>query len=285
MNIDSHQHFWRYNETDFPWITDALAKIKRDFLPADLAPLHQASGIDGSIAVQARQSLEETSWLLELADENESIRGVVGWLPFCDSQIDSALERFASRPKLVGARHIIHDEPDDAFILRDDFNAGIRKLAAHDLVYDILIFEKHLPATIEFVDRHPDIPFVVDHIAKPKIRPGNFDQAWRTNILELARRQNVACKVSGMATEVEGPAWDYELLRPYFETVLEAFGHDRLLFGSDWPVCLLKTDYARWVKTVQTFLQPLSLDVQAAIFGNNASRIYNLSRAPNAPLK
>ncbi len=277
MKIDSHQHFWKYDANDYPWIGAEHLVIKRDFFPGDLKPILKASDIVGCIAVQARQTLEETNWLIELAEQNAFIKGVVGWLPLCDLQIDQTLEQYADRSHLVGVRHIIHDEPDDQFILRADFNEGISRLAPHDLVYDILIFEKHLSATIEFVDRHPNIQFVVDHIAKPKIHPDTFDQNWKTNLIELARRENVSCKLSGMVTEAPDFVWDQQLLTPYLETALEAFGPNRLLFGSDWPVSLLGTDYGKWIDAVNSALNELSLDEQAAIWGKNAQRIYKLA--------
>ncbi|MBT3483247.1 MAG: amidohydrolase family protein [Opitutales bacterium] len=277
MKIDSHQHFWKYDANDYPWIGAEHLVIKRDFFPGNLKPILKASDIVGCIAVQARQTLEETNWLIELAEQNAFIKGVVGWLPLCDLQIDQTLEQYADRSHLVGVRHIIHDEPDDQFILRADFNEGISRLAPHDLVYDILIFEKHLSATIEFVDRHPNIQFVVDHIAKPKIHPDTFDQNWKTNLIELARRENVSCKLSGMVTEAPDFVWDQQLLTPYFETALEAFGPNRLLFGSDWPVSLLGTDYGKWIDAVNSALNELSLDEQAAIWGKNAQRIYKLA--------
>jgi L-fuconolactonase len=277
VKIDSHQHFWKYDANDYPWIGAEHLVIKRDFFPGNLKPILKASDIVGCIAVQARQTLEETNWLIELAEQNAFIKGVVGWLPLCDLQIDQTLEQYADRSHLVGVRHIIHDEPDDQFILRADFNEGISRLAPHDLVYDILIFEKHLSATIEFVDRHPNIQFVVDHIAKPKIHPDTFDQNWKTNLIELARRENVSCKLSGMVTEAPDFVWDQQLLTPYFETALEAFGPNRLLFGSDWPVSLLGTDYGKWIDAVNSALNELSLDEQAAIWGKNAQRIYKLA--------
>ena len=277
MKIDSHQHFWKYDANDYPWIGAEHLVIKRDFFPGNLKPILKASDIVGCIAVQARQTLEETNWLIELAEQNAFIKGVVGWLPLCDLQIDQTLEQYADRSHLVGVRHIIHDEPDDQFILRADFNEGISRLAPHDLVYDILIFEKHLSATIEFVDRHPNIQFVVDHIAKPKIHPDTFDQNWKTNLIELALRENVSCKLSGMVTEAPDFVWDQQLLTPYFETALEAFGPNRLLFGSDWPVSLLGTDYGKWIDAVNSALNELSLDEQAAIWGKNAQRIYKLA--------
>jgi len=276
MKIDSHQHFWKYSREAYPWMTEAHQAIKKDFLPADLEPILERNQIDGCIAVQAQQTLDETEWLLQLAEEHAFVKGVVGWFPFRDAHVSDSLNRFASHSNLVGARHIVHDEPDDNFILGGEFNQGIGELANYDLVYDILIFEKHLPQTIEFVDRHPHQQFVVDHIAKPRIDSRKFDENWGKNIAELAGRDNVACKLSGMATEVMDPEWDDDLLTPYIDTVLEAFGPDRLLFGSDWPVCLLRTDYDRWFKTVETAIGKLSASEQAAILSGNASRIYQL---------
>jgi L-fuconolactonase len=276
MKIDSHQHFWAINDTDYVWMGAEHAPLKRDFLPADLKPLLDAAGIDGCVAVQARQMVGETRFLLDLADRHDWIRGVVGWVPLLEHAGTPWLDEFAPHPKLVGVRHVVHDEPDDHFILREDFNAGIRRLAEHGLVYDILIFGRHLPQTIRFVDRHPAQPFVVDHIAKPCIRQDRFDAAWATGIRELARRENVSCKLSGMVTEVRDPAWNAALLRPYFETVLEAFGAQRVLFGSDWPVCLLRASYPAWVSAVAKLVSPLGPDEQAALWGGNATRIYGL---------
>ena len=257
MKIDSHQHFWNYSREAYPWMTEAHEAIKRDFLPADLEPILKRNQIDGCIAVQAQQTIDETEWLLKHAEENAFVKGVVGWFPFRDANLSDSLDRYASRPGLVGARHVVHDEPDDDFILGKEFNRGIGELANYDLVYDILIFEKHLPQSIEFVDRHPHQQFVVDHIAKPRIDSRAFDENWRKNIVDLASRDNVACKLSGMATEVRDPEWNADLLVPYFQTALEAFGPERLLFGSDWPVCLLRTDYDRWFNTVKTAIGEL----------------------------
>ncbi len=276
MKIDSHHHLWAINDTDYVWMTEDHARIRRDFLPEDAATNFKASGIDGSVVVQARQMVEETEWLLGLAEANDWMRGVVGWVPLLEDGGEPFLERFASHPKLCGVRHVVHDEPDDDFILREDFNEGIRRLAGYGLVYDILIFEKHLPQTIEFVDRHPEQVFVVDHIAKPVIRKDAFDEAWARNIRELAKREKVSCKLSGMVTEVRDAEWDTELLRPYFETVLEAFGADRLMFGSDWPVCLLRSEYGAWVGCVEELVADLSEDEKAAFWGRNAARIYGV---------
>jgi len=276
MKIDSHQHFWAINDTDYVWMGDEHAAIKRDFLPSDLAPLMAAVGIDGCVAVQARQMVEETSWLLGLAEQNDFIQGVVGWVPLLENAGAPWLEKFASHPKLTGVRHVVHDEPDDDFILRKDFNAGIKQLANHGLVYDILIFAKHLPQTIRFVDRHPEQAFVVDHIAKPNIRMRQFDQAWADKISELAQRENVSCKLSGMITEVLDTEWDVELLLPYCKTVIEAFGTQRVMFGSDWPVCQLRGTYHEWTLAVSAMTSTLSTDEQSAIWGGNAARVYGL---------
>jgi L-fuconolactonase len=277
MKIDSHQHFWAINDTDYGWMGEEHGSIQRDFLPTDLEPLLVANSIDGCVAVQARQMIEETRWLLDLAEQHDFIRAVVGWVPLLENAGTPWLEEFAAHPKLTGVRHVVHDEPDDNFILRKDFNAGIKQLANHGLAYDILIFAKHLSQTISFVDRHPGQAFVVDHIAKPCIRKDVFDEAWATGIRELAQRENVSCKISGMITEVRDDEWDVELLQPYFETVIDAFGAQRVMFGSDWPVCLLRGSYQVWAETVSEMTSTLSPDEQAALWGGNAARIYGLT--------
>lgn len=274
MRIDSHQHFWKYEPSEFGWITEQHHAIRKDFLPADLKPLLDSREINGTIAVQARQALKETDFLLELADRHESIMGVVGWIPLCDPGVKDHLEKYAEHDKIVGFRHVLHDEPDDDFMLRKDFNEGVTALGQYNLCYDVLIFEKHLPQTIQFVDQHPGMPIVVDHIAKPRIRKGAFDHQWEQNIRQLAERDHVCCKLSGMVTEVRGDQWDLELLKPYFNVVLEAFGPDRLMFGSDWPVCLLRSSYLEWVDAVHTMISSLSVSERAGIMGENAKRFY-----------
>lgn len=276
MKIDSHQHFWAINDRDYVWMGEEHGLIKRDFLPGDLFPLLQASGLNGCIAVQARQMIEETDWLLSLAADCNWIRGVVGWVPLCENAGGPILEQFAAHPKLAGVRHVVHDEPDDNFILRQDFNEGVSQLKKHGLTYDVLIFSRHLPQTIEFADQHPDQTLVVDHIGKPVIKADAFDESWATGIRELAQREHVACKISGMVTEVRNETWDIGLLRPYFDTVLDAFGPSRLMFGSDWPVCLLRAEYSDWIGALLQFLASLSADEQTAIWGGNAKRIYRL---------
>ncbi len=276
MKIDAHHHFWQYNSEEFGWIDDSLERIRRNFLPADLQTEIQAAGVDGVVSVQARQSLEETQWLLDLASANDFLKGVVGWVPLVDENVHQHLEQFGTNPKFKAVRHVVQAEPDDEFILRKNFSAGISALQKYDLVYDILIFERQLPYAIQFVDRHPDQIFVLDHIAKPRIKE-NLIEDWATNIRELAKRPNVFCKVSGMVTEADFKSWTPEQLKPYWETVLAAFGPDRLMFGSDWPVCLVACEYERWLGVVGEFAASLSSSEQGSLFGQTAQRVYKLA--------
>ncbi len=276
MRIDSHHHLWNYSAEQYAWITPQMSRLQRSFAPVDLERELSANGIAGAVAVQARQSLEETRWLLETASENPVIQGVVGWLPLADRTISGVLEQWSQHELLKSIRHVVQDEVDDAFLLRADFNAGISLLKDFNLVYDILIYAKHLAHTITFVDQHPDQPFVLDHIAKPTIRQARFDQPWAEHIRELAKRPQVTCKFSALVTEVRDAEWTEELLRPYWDVVLEAFGPQRLMFGSDWPVCLLRSEYTRWVATVEAFSCTLSATEQAAVWGGTAIRTYQL---------
>ncbi len=273
--IDCHQHFWRYSASEYGWIGAGMDVLRRDFLPAELAPVAKAAGIGGTVAVQARQTIEETKWLLSLAAENPLIRGVVGWAPLISEGAEESIERLAANPLLKGLRHVLHDEPDDNYMLRPDFLRGVGLLERHKLVYDILIFERHLPQTLEFVDRFPGLTFVVDHVAKPRIREGVMEP-WRTLMLALARRQNVYCKISGMVTEADWKKWRVEHLRPYFETVMEAFGPRRVMFGSDWPVVLLGSEYSLWADTVRSLAAKLSAEERDALFRGTATSVYKL---------
>lgn len=272
MKIDAHHHFWHYNAGEYGWISNQV--IQRDFLPADLQEVIAPLGIEGVVSVQARQTLEETRWLLDLASHHEFIRGVVGWVPLLEGDVHQTLQEFVSHPHFKGVRHGLQGEAPE-FMDRPDFNNGIACLKEFDVVYDLLITERHLPKAIEFVDRHPQQIFVVDHIAKPRIADGKIEP-WRTNLRELAKREKVSCKLSGMVTEAEWQHWNSEQLRPYMETVLEAFGAQRVMFGSDWPVCLLASDYARWHNVVVEFIGLLSSDEQARIWGQNAREAYRL---------
>src|SRR3990172_2154083 len=260
MRIDTHQHFWQYNPAEHTWMTDAMAALRRDYLPADLAPLLAQNGLDGAVAVQARQSLEETEWLLALADEHPFIRGVVGWVDLQSPDVRDQLARFAGRPKLVGLRHVVQDEPDDRFMLRPAFLRGLAVLAEFDLAYDLLLYPRHLPAAVEVVRQFPQMRFMLDHIAKPFIKAGVLSP-WDADIRALARFDNVACKVSGMVTEAAWRAWQPPDFAPYL-----------LLFGSDWPVCPLAADYADVVRLTRDDLQRRLPAAEAKVFGDNAAR-------------
>jgi L-fuconolactonase len=273
--IDAHHHLWRYSRRDYSWIDDSMSMLQNDFFPSDLEQELAAAGVEGAVAVQARQTIEETDWLLSLAEKSSVILGVVGWAPIASESFPAELARLQSDKKLKGLRHVIQDEPDDNFINRADFSHGIEALSGTGLVYDILIFEKHLPAAAQFVDRHPNQVFVLDHIAKPKIRDQELEP-WARNITELARRPNVYCKLSGMATEANWDTWRDQDLRPYVETVLNAFTPARLMFGSDWPVCLLATTYRRWFETLKHFISKLSEPEQKQILGATAMEVYHL---------
>jgi L-fuconolactonase len=274
MTIDSHHHFWKYGE-EYGWIDDTMKVIRRDFLPADLEKEIQAAGIDGVVSVQARQTLEENRFLLDFARRHEFIRGVVGWVPLVDPDVKGVLEEFADQRKAKGIRHVLQGEPDDRYMLRQDFNRGIALLKDFGLVYDILIFERHLPQTLQFVDRHPDQVFVLDHIAKPRIKDG-YLSPWQTNIVQLAHRPNVYCKLSGMVTEADFENWTEEELTPYIDTVLSAFGPKRVMFGSDWPVCLVACAYGRWVEIVKRRIAELSEAEQRRVLGETAVEAYKL---------
>ncbi|HEX7158363.1 MAG TPA: amidohydrolase family protein, partial [Edaphobacter sp.] len=228
--IDAHHHLWRYSAAEYGWIDETMKMLQRDYLPEHLTREMAAAGVNGAVAVQARQTLEETRWLLNLAGECEAIRGVVGWAPIAAPEFLAALDEFRDKRKLKGLRHVIQAEADENYILREDFNAGMRALEGSGLVYDILIYERHLPQTIEFVDRHPNQVFVLDHVAKPRIREGELDP-WASRMRELARRENVWCKVSGMVTEADWNNWSLGTLRPYLDVVVEAFGPKRLMAG------------------------------------------------------
>ena len=275
MRIDSHQHFWRYTPAEYPWIGERMGVLRRDYLPAELGPLLRAGGFDGTVAVQAQQATAETDWLLALADADAFVRGVVGWVDLRAADVDEALGRYAARPKLVGVRHIVHDEPDDDFLLRPDFRRGLARLRAHGLVYDLLLFPKHLPRAVTVVEELPEQPFVLDHIAKPFIRDA-LVSPWREDLRRLAAFPNVSCKLSGMVTEARWSDWQPRDIHPYLEIVLEAFGPRRLMIGSDWAVCLLAGDYQRTMGVVIDWASRLSATERDGILGDNAARVYRL---------
>lgn len=249
--------------------------LRRDFLPPELRRVASQAGVQGAVSVQARQTIRETRFLLDLARNDAFLRAVVGWVPLVEPGVAGILEELADEPKFKACRHVLQDEADDDFMLRADFNAGIRAVTEAGLVYDVLIFERHLPQTLEFVDRHPDQVFVLDHIAKPRIREGSF-ATWRDRIRELARRPRIYCKISGMATEAAWGDWSEADLRPYLDVVLDAFGPSRLMFGSDWPVCLVATSYQRWARIVAGFAAGLGETERDRILGGTATEAYGL---------
>jgi L-fuconolactonase len=275
MKIDAHQHFWSYTPEEYGWIGPDMAILKKDHLPADLSPLLESVGLDGTVAVQARQTLEETEWLLELADRYPFVKGVVGWLDLRSPEMRGQLERFCAHPKFRAVRHVVQDEPDDQFMLREDFIHGLGMLAEFDLTYDILIFARHLPVACELVEKFPDQRFVLDHIAKPSIKDGELTP-WDAHIRRLAAFPNVCCKVSGMVTEADWHQWQPSDFRPYLNAVFEAFGPQRVMFGSDWPVCTLAGTYADVVQIVSDYVQRFSEQEQAHVWGETARRSYGI---------
>jgi L-fuconolactonase len=274
--IDAHQHFWRYNPAEHAWMTDEMAGLRRDFMPPDLEPLLHAVGFDGCVTIQVRQNLEETRWLLELADRHDFIRGVVGWVDLRSPDLDSELRPFAGRKKLVGIRHIVQDEADDEFVLREDFRRGIARLAEFGLRYDVLIYPRQLPAAIKLVREFPDQGFVLDHIAKPAIAEGKL-APWEAGVRELARSANLYCKLSGMVTEARWKEWSAGDFRPYLDVVFEAFGPERLMIGSDWPVCTLSASYESAMRVVMEYIEQFPAAVQDGILGENCARFYGLA--------
>jgi L-fuconolactonase len=275
MKIDAHQHFWKYSKEEYPWIGEGMEVLAQDRLPDDLSPLLEENGIGGTVAVQARQVVEETEALLAMAEEYDFIRGVVGWVDLRSPYVEAQLDQFKDRAKMVGVRHVVQDEPDDLFVLREDFMRGIGKLKAYDLVYDILIFPHQLAAAIELVERFPEQVFILDHMAKPYIKDKQMSP-WQSDIKRLASFENVSCKMSGMVTEADWHNWTAEDFRPYLEVVLEAFGTDRLTIGSDWPVCTLAGQYGNVLSIAADFIAQLSDNEQKAIWQGNPARIYRL---------
>ena len=275
MKIDSHQHFWSYSAREYPWISNAMQRLRRDFLPADLDQEWTHAPLAGSVAVQARQTVEESRWLLQLAAQNPRILGVVGWVDLQSDEVEKDLAELSGHRAFVGVRHVVQDEPDDAFMLRPHFLRGLSHLKDFRLTYDLLLFPKHLRPALQVVRQFPEQRFVLDHISKPSIKTGEISP-WREDIRELARCPNVWCKVSGMITEARWGDWKREDFRPYLDVVCEAFGEDRLLFGSDWPVCLLSGSYQDVVGIVADYLQSWSPLAREKILGRNAAAFYNL---------
>lgn len=275
MKIDSHQHFWAYNSVEYSWISNEMAILQKNYLPEQLLPELSSIAFEGSIVVQARQSLEETQWLLDLAEKNNFIKGVVAWVDLCSPKVEEQLIQFSNHPKLVGVRHVIHDEVDDNFMLRNDFLKGIALLKKFKLTYDVLIFPKHIANTIQLVSRFPEQVFVLDHIAKPLIKDRKISP-WKEDIEKLAQFKNVYCKLSGMVTEAHVQNWKQEDLIPYLDVVFAAFGVNRLMIGSDWPVCRLAGTYKQVMSVVLNYIEKYSDEDKKKILGENTVKAYQL---------
>lgn len=271
--VDAHVHLWRYSREQYGWIDSGMGSLRRDFSEDDLAPLMQRAAVDRTIVVQARETLEETEDLLRMAATSSRIAGVVGWLPLLDpAATEAALDIYSREEKLVGARYIAQGQPP-GFLDSAPFNASITLLRSARLVYDILIYEDQLQEAVRFVDRHPEQAFVVDHVAKPKVASGSLEP-WASSLRELARRPHVSCKLSGLTTEAHWTGWSPAMLHPYFDVAADAFGTERLLAGSDWPVCLLATSYEAWWALLRDYFRSFSAAEQRDVFGGNAARIY-----------
>ena len=275
MKIDAHQHFWKYDPVRDAWIDDRMQVLQRDFLPADLEPLLKEAGMAGSVAVQADQSETETLFLLELAETNPSVKAVVGWVDFRGENITERLAHFSEYKKLAGFRHIVQAEKDEHFLLRDNFCRGISALSAHDFTYDILVYPHQLNSVLQFVRRFPNQKFVIDHLTKPNIKDRQFSE-WSSTMREIARQENVWCKVSGMVTEADWKHWEYEHFLPCLDLVTAAFGTKRLMYGSDWPVCLLAADYQQTFGLASRYYESFSTAEKEDIFGKVAQAFYRI---------
>jgi L-fuconolactonase len=276
MTVDSHQHFWIYHPQRHAWISDEMSMIRRDFMPSDLEPILRSNKIEGCVSVQVDQTEKETEFQLKLARANNFIKGIVGWTDLRSPSVQARLEYYYQFQELKGFRHIVQAEAND-FLLDPLFCNGIRMLQQYNFTYDILIYPAHLPAALEFVQKFPDQSFVIDHLAKPPIKKQEL-QPWMRLMTSMGRHENVYCKISGMVTEADLKKWKPEDLQPYLETVLDTFGPKRLMYGSDWPVCLAAADYATQLDVIQKFIAPLSPGEKKGIMGENAVRFYHLSQ-------
>jgi L-fuconolactonase len=275
MRIDSHQHFWKYDPEKQEWISSEMSRIKRNFLPGDLYPLLQDARMDACIAVQADESLRETDYLLDLADLHEWIIGVVGWADLGTDQLDEILDRYSEKEKLVGFREVLQAK-DPQYMLRKEFIRGVQKLGNRGLTYDILTYPQHLTAAKQLINKCPNQKFVIDHLSKPQIKEGDWKE-WKKALIPLAERELVYCKLSGMATEADWKKWTPSDLFPYLEIALELFGPNRLMFGSDWPVCLLAGEYEQVVNVIENFSDQLSSSEKNLIMGETAAEFYQFN--------
>jgi L-fuconolactonase len=275
MKIDAHQHFWKYNPVKDAWITNEMKLIQKDFFPGDLEPSLRKNGFDGCISVQADQSEQETLFLLGQSESNDFIKGVVGWIDLRNENVQSRLGKFASFKKLKGFRHIVQAEKDDQFLLGKAFCNGIQLLANYRFTYDLLIRPHQLKSAIHFVQKFPNQMFVIDHLAKPMIKERELAD-WKKDMRHMAQFENVCCKISGMVTEADWKNWNTQDFKPYIDMVIESFGTDRVMFGSDWPVCLLAATYEQVCEIVETNTSHLSSHEKKLLWGLNASKFYDL---------
>jgi len=275
FRVDAHQHFWIYNQKDYKWIGLSMRKLQRNFLPSHLNKEFKKNGIDFCVTVQARQTIQETKWLLKLAQNNSFIKGIVGWVDLTSNSLEKDLKQFAAYKKFKGVRHVLQDEDDDRYMLRPDFIQGLSQLEKFGLTYDILIYPRHIKYACALVGKFPCQKFIIDHLAKPLIKEGKI-KLWKKDMQELAKADNVFCKLSGMVTEANWYSWEQEDFLPYMEIILKAFGPDRLLFGSDWPVCTVAAKYEQVLGIVIDFIHSLSQAEQDHIMGQNAIDFYNL---------
>ena len=274
MTIDSHQHFWNYDPVMHSWIDDSMSIIRKDFLPNDLKTILNENGVDGCIAVQADQSEIETQFLLDYASLNSFIKGVVGWVDLTSINIDSRLAHYALNPSFKGVRHIVQAEKND-YLLRKDVQNGIGKLRKYNLTFDLLIYPHQMSAAIELVEMLPDQIFILDHLAKPNISKP-ISKEWELNIKKLSNNKNVSCKISGMVTETENYQFRNNDFTPFLDVIFDSFGSDRIMFGSDWPVCLVASSYKKTIKIVNDYLKNYSKKIKDNVMGLNALKIYNL---------
>lgn len=275
MIIDSHQHFWIFEKEKHAWIDDNMANIRRDFLPMDLEPIYNENKVGGCIAVQADQTLKENDFLLDLASKHDFIKGIIGWVDLRSERLQHDLDIYGQFPIVKGYRHVVQAEIDPLFLLRKEFLEGIGELQNRGLIYEILVFPHQLPSVLEFVRLFPHITFVLDHMGKPNIKSG-YIQAWKLLMKELGKVENVHCKISGVITEADYKNWTVPDLLPYLEVALESFGTKRILYGSDWPVCLVAGNYGKVLELAKEFANELSENEQQDFYHNNAGRIYNL---------
>jgi len=279
--VDSHQHFWQVGLFDYPWMTPELGVLYRDFRPEMLAPIRQGNGVAQTILVQASNSIAETRWLLSLAEEHSFIAGVVGWVDLQSDQAADQLDELAADAKFKGVRHLVESEPADDWLARPRVIHGLRQLSSMGLSYDLLVHTRHLKHARTAVDHCPDLRFVIDHLAKPPIASGEIDE-WARQMKEIAIAPNVWCKLSGLVTEASRTSWRVEDFIPYVDRALEYFGPQRLMFGSDWPVCLLAASYEQVIEVFQTLLADLSDEERELIFAKNASQFYRIEEAASA---